>query len=142
MQDYDRSLEELSAAVDQGSTEAKLFLGMVSLAQGDTAGARSMYQDYMNSEDCVPAKGYNGLVLCDLADGAYDSALGNISAGLENAAGEDKQNLLYNEIAVYEQQLDFATALTKAQAYTEMYPDDEAAAKELIFLQSRTGNIA
>ena len=60
----------------------------------------------------------------------------------ENAAGEDKQNLLYNEIAVYEQQLDFATALTKAQAYTEMYPDDEAAAKELIFLQSRTGNIA
>ena len=45
-----------------------------------------MYQDYMNSEDCVPAKGYNGLVLCDLADGAYDSALGNISAGLENAA--------------------------------------------------------
>jgi len=142
MQDYDSAREELSAAVDQGSTEAKLFLGMVSLAQGDTAGARSMYQDYMNSEDCVPAKGYNGLVLCDLADGAYDSALGNISAGLENAAGEDKQNLLYNEIAGYEQQLDFATALTKAQAYTEMYPDDEAAAKELIFLQSRTGNIA
>ena len=61
---------------------------------------------------------------------------------MENAAGEDKQNRRYNEIAVYEQQLDFATALTKAQAYTEMNPDDEAAAKELIFLQSRTGNIA
>ena len=139
MQDYENAHSELSDAMEQGSTEAKLLTGMVYLAQEDTENARAMYQDYLDSEDCVPAKGYNGLVLCDLADGNYDSALGNIAAGLENASGEDMQNLLFNEIAVYERQLDFATALTKAQTYTELYPDDEAAARELVFLQSRVG---
>ena len=35
--------------------------------------------------------------------------------------------------------LDFATALSKIQEYLKMFPDDENASKELIFLQSRNG---
>ena len=50
------------------------------------------------------------------------------------------RDLLFNEIVVYEKQLDFATALTKTQEYVEMFPDDKDAAKELTFLQSRVGN--
>lgn len=140
MQDYENAKTELTKAVEQGSTEAKLILGMVSLAQGDTAGARSMYQEYIDAEDSVPAKGYNGLALCDIADGAYDSALTNISSGIAEADTEDMRDLLFNEIVVYEKQLDFSTALTKVQEYVEMFPDDADAAKELTFLQSRAGN--
>ena len=140
MQDYENAKTELAKAVEQGSTEAKLILGMVSLAQGDTAGARSMYQEYIDGEDSIPAKGYNGLALCDIADGAYDSALTNISSGIAEADTEDLRDLLFNEIVVYEKQLDFSTALTKAQEYVEMFPDDADAAKELTFLQSRAGN--
>lgn len=140
MQDYENAMTELNEAIDQGSVEAKLILGMVYLAQEDTANARSMYQDYVDTEGSIAAKGYNGLALCDIADGSYDSALANIASGLSGADTEDMRDLLFNEIVVYEKQLDFATALTKAQEYAAQFPDDEDAANELIFLQSRTGS--
>ena len=79
-----------------------LLLGMVYRAQGDTSNARSMYQQYVSADDSDPAKGYNGLALCDMDDGSYDSALENISKGLEDASTEEMQDLLFNEIVVYE----------------------------------------
>lgn len=139
MEDYDNARKELTKASEKGSAEAELLLGMVCLAQGDTAAARSMYQDYLNLEEVSKAPGYNGMALCDLADGDPDSALANIASGLEYAEMDEMQELLFNEIVAYEKKLDFSTAYTKAQEYVKMYPDDEEAQKELIFLKSRTG---
>lgn len=140
MQDYDNARTELTEAIDRNSTEAMLTLGMVYMAQGDTANARSFYQQYIDADGEDPAKGYNGLALCDIADGSYDSALQNISQGLGDATSDEMRDLLFNEIVVYEKQLDFATALSKTQEYADMFKDDQAAAKELVFLQSRVGN--
>ena len=142
MDDYENARTELTTAADKGSTEATLILGMVYMAQGDTSNARSMYQQYVSADDSEPAKGYNGLALCDMDDGSYDSALENISKGLEDASTEEMQDLLFNEIVVYEKKLDFATALSKMQEYIKMFPDDENAAKELTFLQSRNGELS
>lgn len=140
MQDYDNARTELTTASEKGSTEAALILGMVYMAQGDTANARSFYQQYIDADGEDPAKGYNGLALCDIADGDYDSALQNISQGLGDATSDEMRDLLFNEIVVYEKKLDFSTALSKAQEYVQTFKDDEAAAKELTFLQSRVGN--
>ena len=140
MQDYDNARTELTTASEKGSTEAALILGMVYMVQGDTANARSFYQQYIDADGEDPAKGYNGLALCDIADGDYDSALQNISQGLGDATSDEMRDLLFNEIVVYEKKLDFSTALSKAQEYVQTFKDDEAAAKELIFLQSRVGN--
>lgn len=142
MQDYDNTRTELTTASEKGSTEAALILGMVYMAQGDTANARSFYQQYIDADGEDPAKGYNGLALCDIADGDYDSALQNISQGLGDATSDEMRDLLFNEIVVYEKKLDFSTALSKAQEYVQTFKDDEAAAKELTFLQSRVGNQA
>lgn len=142
MQDYDNARTELTTASEKGSTEAALILGMVYMAQGDTANARSFYQQYIDADGEDPAKGYNGLALCDIADGDYDSALQNISQGLCDATSDEMRDLLFNEIVVYEKKLDFSTALSKAQEYVQTFKDDEAAAKELTFLQSRVGNQA
>lgn len=142
MEDYSNAQKELTEAVNQKSTEGMLLLGMVYRAQGDTSNARSMYQQYVSADDSDPAKGYNGLALCDMDDGSYDSALENISKGLEDASTEEMQDLLFNEIVVYEKKLDFATALSKIQEYIKMFPDDENAAKELTFLQSRNGELS
>ena len=142
MQDYDNARTELTTASEKGSTEAALILGMVYMAQGDTANARSFYQQYIDTDGEDPAKGYNGLALCDIADGDYDSALQNISQGLGDATSDEMRDLLFNEIVVYEKKLDFSTALSKAQEYVQTFKDDEAAAKELTFLQSRVGNQA
>lgn len=142
MDDYENARTELTTAADKGSTEATLILGMVYMAQGDTSNARSFYQQYIDADEDDPAKGYNGLALCDISDGDYDSALQNISQGLGDATSDEMRDLLFNEIVVYEKKLDFSTALSKAQEYVQTFKDDDAAAKELTFLQSRVGNQA
>lgn len=148
MEDYTNAQKELTDASNQGSTEALLILGMVYSAQQDYANARSVYQQFINQklEDTsknqtqTAASGYNGLAVCDIADGNYDSALENINSGIAVAADDEMQSLLFNEIVVYEKKLDFSTAQAKAQEYVGMYPEDEEAAKELDFLKSRTGS--
>lgn len=142
MDDYENARTELTTAADKGSTEATLILGMVYMAQGDTSNARSFYQQYIDADGDDPAKGYNGLALCNISDGDYDSALQNISQGLGDATSDEMRDLLFNEIVVYEKKLDFSTALSKAQEYVQTFKDDDAAAKELTFLQSRVGNQA
>ncbi len=142
MDDYENARTELTTAADKGSTEATLILGMVYMAQGDTSNARSFYQQYIDADGDDPAKGYNGLALCDISDGDYDSALQNISQGLGDATSDEMRDLLFNEIVVYEKKLDLSTALSKAQEYVQTFKDDDAAAKELTFLQSRVGNQA
>ena len=47
------------------------------------------------------------------------------------------RDLLFNEIVVYEKQLDFQTAKEKMQEYLKQYPKDEEALRENEFLQSR-----
>ena len=136
MDDYDNASEELKQAIDGGNTEAMALLGMVYMEQKDTANARSLFQQYVSQAE-NGAKGYNGLALCDIADGDYDSALSNISSGISAADAEDMQSLLFNEMVVYEKKLDFATALQKAEEYMNMYPDDKTAKKELAFLKTR-----
>ena len=95
---------------------------------------------FIETEGSSPAKGYNGLALCDIDDGNYDNALADITNGLADASTEEMQDLLYNEVVVYEKKLDFATALTKAQEYVDMFPEDSAAKKELAFLKTRTSS--
>ena len=136
MEDYENAVSELRKAMDQESTEALLLLGMVYTAQQDYVNARSMYQEYIVKTES-PAGGYNGLALCDLAQEDYASALTHIQEGILKASPEEMQNLLFNEIVVYEKQLDFGTALQKTKEYLELFPDDAKAVKELKFLESR-----
>ena len=147
MEDYANARKELTEAANEGSTEALLLLGTVYMAQNDYSNSRAMYQQFVNlaldgetSEEAgTAAKGYNGLALCDLAEGNYDAALENISSGISFAENEEMQSLLFNEVVAYEKKLDFATALQKVQEYLEIYPDDKEASKEMAFLKTRVG---
>ena len=135
------------------STEAKVaeYLcsrGRIYYYMGDYTNARAMYQQYINqklddtsgNQTQTAAQGYNGLAVCDMAEGNYDSALENISSGISIASDDEMQSLLFNEIVAYEKKLDFSTAQEKTVSYVGMYPEDEEAAKELDFLKSRTGS--
>ena len=136
MQDYDQAGAELIQAQKKGSTEAALWLGMVYLKKQDYSNARAMYHQYSDSHK-GSAAGYNGLALCDMAEGNYAAALQNISQGISLADAQELQSLLCNEIVIYERQLDFATAMQKATEYMEAFPDDEEMGRELVFLKSR-----
>lgn len=136
MEDYESAHSELITASNMESTEAEFYLGMVYFAKDDTANARAMYQQYIE-DGGSPAKGYNGLALCDIKEKNYESALEHIASGITTALTEELQNLLFNEVVVYEKQLDFATALSKTEEYLRIYPDDEVMQKEQAFLKTR-----
>ena len=129
------SLQKMYSA-DDGNTEAVLLQGIVYMEQKDTASARKKFEEYVSqAEDS--ARGFNGLALCDIEDGDYDSALSNISSALTFAEGEELKSLLFNEMTIYEKKLDFVTAKQKAEEYLELYPDDKTMKKELAFLKTR-----
>lgn len=139
MEDYTNARKELIQASNDGNSEALLLLGKVYLASDDVSNARSMYNDYISAEGASGA-GYNGLALCDIAEGNYADALTNINNGLPSATTEEMQDLLHNEIVIYEKQLDFGTALQKVREYLEFFPEDEEMAREKIFLESRVAD--
>ena len=55
----------------------------------------------------------------------------------EDCSDEMMQEMMFNEIAAYEKMGDYETAKEKLREYTEKYPDDENAAKEAEFLETR-----
>ena len=63
------------------------------------------------------AETFNGLALCAIESGDYDTALSCISQGLALEGTEGKQELYFNEIVAYERKIDFATAKAKAHEY-------------------------
>lgn len=136
LEEYDRAKEVLTKSVNGGNQDAVLLLGNIYLETSDSANARALYQNYLE-EHKDSAKAYNGLALCDIADGNYDSAMMNIQHGLESNDAGEMENLLFNEIVVYEKKLDFETAKQRMTAFLEKYPDNEAAVRENVFLQSR-----
>lgn len=137
LKDYDAAISDLKTAVEGNVDGAIMLLGRIYLLNGDTDSARELFQSGLSTEGQASVC-YNGLALCDIADGDYDSALNNISSGLSSGDGKVQEELLFNEIIVYEKKLDFTTALEKAQAFAESYPQNTDAARELKFLQNRT----
>lgn len=138
MGDYENAEAELTAAIDSRYREAMLVMGQVDLAREDVDGARAWFQEYLEKEKKNTSGGYNGLVLCDLAEENYESALENVQRGLAEAQSDQMQELLFNEVVIYEKSLDFQTAQEKADEYLQMFPDDERMRTEKEFLDSRT----
>ena len=133
---YEEARNALIDPVNKNYLPALQLLGEIYLAQEDYVHAVATYEQIMEQSGESPTA-YNGLALCALASGDYDGALSYIGKGLAMEEDEGRQQLLFDEIVVYERKLDFATALAKAQAYNALYPTDEAGKKELQFLNTR-----
>lgn len=136
LKDYTKAQEELARPVEEKHQGAMELMGQVYLALNDTVHARSIYQQYMESFG-ENAQAYNGIVLCEIADGTYDAAIAAAEKGLALEGDAGKRDLLYNEIVAYEKNLDFESAKSKAAQFVEAYPDDEEGKKEYDFLSTR-----
>lgn len=134
---YGEAQRELIGPVEEKYEPAMYLIGRVYLAQEDYEHAQAVYQQIQN-EFGVTGQTYNGLALCAIQAGDYDTALAYIGEGLAaEDSEEDKRELYFNEIVAYENKQDFATARTKAQEYVERYPGDEAGQREWTFLSTR-----
>ncbi len=138
LQNYSDARELLiqAARKEPENGQVIFLLGQVYLATDDIADARAIYKAGTEKESTA-AGAYNGLALCDIAQGNYESALANVQAGLAVAEGDALQGLLYNEIVLNEKLSNWDAARQKAAAYIMKYPSDEAGLREYEFLTTR-----
>lgn len=133
---YDKARTELEKIKGDGAAEITLYLAKTYEALGDSAYAQTLYREYLE-KDSADGNIYNMIAVSQINAGNYQDALATLQEGIEKAR-YGKQNLYRNEIAAYEYLLDFASAKTKLEAYMEAYPQDAEAAREYIFLKSRS----
>lgn len=137
LKNYEKAQELLAKPAEAKHKKAMMLMGEVCLELQDSMRARNIYQQYMD-EYGDDAAAYNGIVLCELADGNYDAAISAAETG-RGLEGDESTNrdLLYNEIVAYERKHDFETAKQIAASFVEQYPDDEKGKKEYDFLSTR-----
>lgn len=136
MEDNSTAKEYLESASEDGDTEAVYWLAELYWQMKNEDYAMTLYQEYL-SGDVEHQEAYEKVASRQMEQGNYDDALATLEAGIALGDSGSLQSLLASEIAVYEYKGDFGTAKTKMESYLESYPEDEAAAREYIFLQTR-----
>lgn len=138
LQNYREAKAQLTAGLEKNPSdrEALLLLGKVYLAMDDVTDARAMFTAHLKDDDLMAAA-YDGLALCDMAEGSYQTALAYIQKGLSLNDETTRRSLLFNEIVAYEYLNDWETARARAASYIAAYPADENGLRENEFLSTR-----
>lgn len=134
--DYDNARNHLEKARKNEGVEAVLLLGQTYEELGDYNYAISVYGSYIEG-DQTDARVYNRLGLCRMELKAYNEALTAFQAGMNVENNDMLQTLKFNEIVTYERLGEYKKAAVLMESYLSVYPDDEAAQREYIFLKTR-----
>ena len=134
--DYESARKELDKAINKEDTKALLYMAQVYDAQGNSSQAQALYESYSarNGSDSEALKTLGEM---QMEMGNYQQALEFFQQALTADNVINEQAIRKSEIIAYEQMKDFASAKEKMAAYVEDYPDDQQAAREFVFLQTR-----
>lgn len=142
MGDYEQAKGQLSQAVElelkEGEDDkAELYLAQVSELLGDAETAQTYYESYAegHADDPVVLEELGNMAM---EKGDYAGAYEYYAKGLQTENPENEQLLRRGEIAALEQLYEFETAKEKMAQYVLDYPQDEQAAREYLFLKTRT----
>lgn len=133
---YDSARTYLDKAINMEDKEAIRYLAMLLEAQGEIEQANRLYETYGSKESSSP-QSVNALGVAKLKEGEYQEALTYFQQALEQENEANQQEIRKNEIVALEHLLQFDQAKEKMASYVKDYPNDEAAAREYEFLQSR-----
>ena len=138
---YEQAEEKFLEAIekDKNLGEAYRGLGMALWEQQDYEGARDAFLNALENDAGQTGTIYNFLGSCESQLGNWESALEYYDKGIasEDCSAEMMQEMRFNEIAAYEKLGDYESAKAKLSEYTAEYPEDEKAAKEAEFLETR-----
>lgn len=134
--EYDSAIAALKDAVERGNREANYYLGEAYSEYGDAELAEECYKLYLDS-GVADSEGLYGMGERRMQKGDYEGALVYFNSAMEMENVTNKQELMRAMIIAYEKSGDFDTAKTMMAEYVELYPADEEAQRENIFLQTR-----
>lgn len=132
-EDLPSAREQLEKAVEKGDVEANLYLAQVYKRQGEEEKAAECIDSYVETYP-QSSVAYNQNGLKEMEQGNYEEALLLFEEGLKQQKVTNEQELRSNQIAAYEYSGDYESAKEAMASYVEDYPEDEAAAREYLFL--------
>lgn len=136
LEDYNSAIVDLSAALEAGSTTANFYLAKTYDAKGDNSTAESYYTDYLvNHGDSAEALNAMGTIMLEKKQ--YEKAVYYFESAIENSGEEVSKAVMGDLIIAYEFTGAFDKAWELIQKYVALYPDDERAQSEYIFLKNR-----
>lgn len=134
--------EEASEAFEEAAKkepEAYRGLGMAKWELGEYEEAYEAFKAALDNGGKQTAQLYNLLGSCAMKLDRPKEALNYYSLGIaaDDVSEELLREMRFNEVAALEQAGDWKSAEKKLESYIEDYPDDEKAAKEAEFLETR-----
>lgn len=139
LEDFENAQAAFDTAREKDYNGACLGLAETAKKQKDYEGALSYYESYL-AVDQSSASAYNQYGVCLMKLSRYEEALTAFETGLQLNDRTAEAELMFNEATVYSYLTQWQVSYEKMKAYVEKYPDDEAAVRELAFLESRQGN--
>ena len=138
---YKEAIEQFQDAIDSevNAGDAYRGIGIAKWEQEDYEGAKEAFQNALDNGAKKTGTIYNFMGNCDMKLSRPESALNyfRLGIGQEDSSEELKKEMHFNMIVAYEQMKDWESAKAKLKEYLAEYPDDEAAKKELEFLETR-----
>lgn len=133
---YDEAVTKLQKASEQGEVKAGFYLAQVYATLGDTQQSEASFQKYLDSGEVCADE------LCKMGDaqllnGEYDAAITYLTAALDMEGLTMKQTALKDLVIAYEKIYDFEHAGQYMSEYVALFPEDEEAQREYLFLQTR-----
>lgn len=136
--DFETAIQMFGEAFGNGFTESYYYLGSIYEQQKDYENAVTNYGKYLETDSGSDnGRAYNQTAECLIKLKNYEEALVYIEDGIKVNDISVNQELKRNQIIVYEHLDRFEEAYKLVEAYLKVYPEDEAAKKEAVFLKSR-----
>ena len=138
---YSEAAQQFQQAIEEEDNLADSYrgLGLALWEQEDYEGARDALVSALEQGSQESGTIYSLLGNCELRLDNPEQAVQYYEKGIaaEDSSKELIQEMKHNEIAAYEQMGDLEQAKSHLEEYIEAYPEDEAAAKEAEFLETR-----
>ena len=134
--EQESAIETLQSALEAGSTYANLYLAKSYDDKGDAETAEGYLKTYIA---VVPADAValNELGEIMLGNESYAEAVMYLEQGLAGDVIPNRGALMRNLIVAYEFNGDFDKAWEVVQEYVTLFPEDEEAQREYVFLKNR-----
>lgn len=139
--DYEEAIVSFQneIAEEKNLNEAYRGIGIAYFELEDYSAAAEAFENALANEAEETASIYQMLGVSYLKLDNYEKALENYKKALEmeDCTAKMRQEILFNEIAIYELQSEWDLLKEKVAAYVEAYPEDTRMDKTAEFLETR-----